>query len=264
MPGYSMTEEIDVFATGGPATAQSVQQQYLDALNQSNQVAPTSVADIQAEAARLSQLFGGNQRRPTLYDMASSLSQGLAAQAASGRPPSVGYGLASGFNLFSEETSKKREAADALNQKLMMMAYEKTEKERERQKEFQKLAAEAGLDFAVAQFEKTGEIEGTGEKVWALNFIRQVAKDPSIKISAPDDYNTALMILQRPTYQQTEQGTIEIPGYDVSKILGPQPTPSTTTPGVVVQNGVTYTPVPGKTVNGKQVYTDPTGVEGTL
>ncbi len=138
MPGYSMTEEIDVFATGGPATAQSVQQQYLDALNQSNQVAPTSVADIQAEAARLSQLFGGNQRRPTLYDMASSLSQGLAAQAASGRPPSVGYGLASGFNLFSEETSKKREAADALNQKLMMMAYEKTEKERERQKEFQK------------------------------------------------------------------------------------------------------------------------------
>jgi len=27
---------------------------------------------------------------------------------------------------------------------------------------------------------------------------------------------------------------------------------------------VTYTPVPGKTVNGKQVYTDPTGVEGTL
>ena len=84
MPGYSMTEEIDVFATGGPATAQSVQQQYLDALNQSNQVAPTSVADIQAEAARLSQLFGGNQRRPTLYDMASSLSQGLAAQAASG------------------------------------------------------------------------------------------------------------------------------------------------------------------------------------
>ena len=89
MPGYNTTEEIDVFATGGPATSQSVQQQYLDALNQSNQVAPTSVADIQAEAARLSQLFGGNQRRPTLYDMASSLSQGLAAQAASGRPPSV-------------------------------------------------------------------------------------------------------------------------------------------------------------------------------
>ena len=264
MPGYNTTEEIDVFATGGPATSQSVQQQYLDALNQSNQVAPTSVADIQAEAARLSQLFGGNQRRPTLYDMASSLSQGLAAQAASGRPPSVGYGLASGFNLFSEETSKKREAADALNQKLMMMAYEKTEKERERQKEFQKLAAEAGLDFAVAALEKTGEIEGTGDKVWALNLLRQAAKDPTVKTRMPEDYATAIMILERPTYQQTEQGTIEIPGYDVSKVLGPQPAPGTTTPGVVVQNGVTYTPVPGKTVGGKQVYTDPTGVEGTL
>jgi hypothetical protein len=221
MPGYSTTEEIDVFATGGAPTSQSVQQQYLDALTQSSQVAPTSVADIQAEAAKLSQLFGGNQRKPTLYDMATSLSQGLAAQAASGRPPSVGYGLASGFNLFSEETAKKREAADALSQKLMMMAYEKTEKERERQREFQKLAAEAGLDFAVAAFEKTGEIEGTGDKVWALNLLRQAAKDPTLKDRMPEDYATAIMILEKPTYQQTEQGTITIPGYDVSKVLGP-------------------------------------------
>ena len=265
MPGYHTTEEIDVFATGGPATSQSVQQEYLEMLQGSaNNSAPMNVADIQAEASQLSQLFGGNQRRPTLYDMASSLSQGLAAQAASGRPPSVGYGLASGFNLFSEQTAKKREAADALSQKLMMMAYEKTEKERERQKEFQKLAAEAGLDFAVAALEKTGEIEGTGDKVWALNLLRQAAKDPTVKTRMPSDYATAIMILERPTYQQTEQGTIQIPGYDVSKVLGPQPAPGTTTPGVVVQNGVTYTPVPGKTVGGKQVYTDPTGVEGTL
>ena len=232
MPGYIATEEIDVFATGGAPTSQSIQQQYLDALNQSSQVAPTSVADIQAEAAKLSQLFG-NQRRPTLYDMASDLSRGLAEQAASGRPPSIGYGLTAGFNLFSEQTEKKREAVEALKQKLMLMAYEKTEKERERQKEFQKLAAEAGLDYAVAALEKTGGIEGTGDKVWALNLLRQAAKDPTLKTSSPNDFNLAIMILQRPSYQQTEQGTIEIPGYDVSKVLGPnwQTSSTTSTPG---------------------------------
>ena len=113
MPGYHTTEEIDVFATGGPATPKSVQQEYLEMLQgSSNNSAPINVADIQSEAANLSQLFGGNQRRPSIYDLASSLSQGLSAQAASGRPPSVGYGLASGFNLFSEQTEKKREAAD--------------------------------------------------------------------------------------------------------------------------------------------------------
>jgi hypothetical protein len=262
MPGYHTTEEIDVFATGGPATTPpSIQQQYLNMLQSSDQVAPTSVADIQAEAAKLSQLFGGNQRRPTLYDMATSLSQGLAAQAASGRPPSVGYGLASGFNLFSEETAKKREAADALSQKLMMMAYEKTEKERERQKEFQKLAAQAGFEYQLQQLKETGgRIDGTGKDVWAWNIILEAQDNPQYKIDYPGDYAAAVAIVSQSKQIQTEEGVLEVPGFNVDEIFKP----TTPTPGVRVEDGVTYTPVPGKTVGGKQVYVDPNGVEGTL
>jgi len=263
MPGYHTTEEIDVFATGGPATSQSVQQEYLEMLQgSSNNSAPMNVADIQAEASQLSQLFGGNQRRPTLYDMASSLSQGLAAQAASGRPPSVGYGLASGFNLFSEQTAKKREAADALSQKLMMMAYEKTEKERARQKEFQKLAAQAGFDYQLQQLKETGgRIDGTGKDVWAWNIILEAQDNPQYKIDNAADYAAAVAIVGKSKQIQTEEGVIEVPGFDVDTIFTPS---GPTTPGVVVQNGVTYTPVPGKTVGGKQVYRDPNGTEGTL
>jgi len=264
MPGYSTTEEIDVFATGGPTTSTpTMQQQYLNMLQNSGQVAPTSVADIQAEAAKLSQIFGGNQRRPTLYDMATSLSQGLAAQAASGRPPSVGYGLASGFNLFSEETAKKREDADALSQKLMMMAYEKTEKERERQKEFQKIAAQAGFDYQLQQLKETGgRIDGTGKDVWAWNIILEAQDNPQYKIDNAADYAAAVAIVSKSKQIQTEEGVIEIPGFNVDEIF--KPTTPTPTPGVQVVNGVTYTPVPGKTVGGKQVYVDPNGVEGTL
>ena len=47
---------------------------------------------------------------PTIYDLASSLSKGLTAQAQSGRSPSVGYGLAAGFNDFSDYSRARRQA----------------------------------------------------------------------------------------------------------------------------------------------------------
>ena len=262
MARYIPAEEIDIFANGGAATTPlTMQQQYLNMLQSSGRVAPTSVADIQAEAAKLSQLFGGNQRRPTLYDMASDLSRGLAQQAASGRPPSVGYGLAAGFNLFSEETAKKREAADTLNQKLRMMAYEKTEKERERQEEFLKLAAQAGFDYQLQQLKETGgRIDGTGKDVWAWNIILEAQDNPQYKIDNPADYAAAVAIVGKAKQIQTEQGWVSIPGFDVDQVF----TPTTQTASVRVVDGVTYTPVPGKTVDGEQVYVNPDGVEGTL
>ena len=39
-------------------------------------------------------------RRASIYDLASNLSKGLTAQAQSGQPPSIGGGLAAGFNSF--------------------------------------------------------------------------------------------------------------------------------------------------------------------
>ena len=263
-------EEIDVFQDGATTTPQSIQQQYLDMLQKSaGNAAPLNVANIQAEAENLSQLFGGNQRRPTIYDLASDLSSGLAQQAASGRPPSVGYGLAAGFNLFSESARKKREAADALKQKLMEMAYAKTEKERERQLEFSKLAAQAGFDYQLQQLKETGgTIEGTGPAVWAWNFVLAAQKDPTLKTRAPDDYAAAVAILgkEQRSLVQTESGTLQVvtPGYDVETIFsGSGSTPSVST-GVRIENGVTYTPAVNldgtpKTSDGKLVYTAPDG-----
>jgi len=275
MPGYIAAEEIDVFATGGAPTSKTIEEQYLEALQAASQnQAPINYGDIRSEAAQLSQLFGGNQRRPTLYDMASDLSRGLAQQAASGRPPSVGYGLAAGFNLFSEATGKKREAADALNQKLMEMAYAKTEKERERQLEFSKLAAEAGFEYKLKQLaESGGKMDGTGPKVWAWNVVLEAQEDPTYKTRDPSGYAAAVAILENTSTNilQTETGAVQIvtPGFDVNKIFPGAGSGSSASTGVRVEAGVTYTPVMNadgtpKTSGGKQVYTNPQGEEGVL
>lgn len=270
MPGYIPAEEIDVFANGGAPTSQTIEQQYLEALQAASQnQAPINYGDIRSEAAQLSQLFGGNQRRPTLYDMASDLSRGLAQQAASGRPPSVGYGLAAGFNLFSEATGKKRAAADALNQKLMEMAYAKTEKERERQLEFSKLAASAGFEYKLQQLKESGgSMDGTGPKVWAWNIVLEAQRDPTLKTRAPADYAAAVAILEKDSTNivQTESGAVQVvtPGYDVNKMFpGSGSGPSVST-GVRTENGVTYTPVINadgeqSKSGGKPVYTAPDG-----
>ena len=57
--------------------------------------------DISKRASELSMLMPKTQTRG-LYGLASDLSRGLVQQAASGRPSSIGYGLAAGFNLYSE------------------------------------------------------------------------------------------------------------------------------------------------------------------
>ena len=51
--------------------------------------------------SQMSMLFPA-PRRQTIFDLASDLSAGLAAQAASGQAPSIGYGLAAGFNALSD------------------------------------------------------------------------------------------------------------------------------------------------------------------
>jgi len=89
--------------------AQTVGQQYIDAMSGAK-TAPATVSDYQAEAERLSFLVPETPRA-TIYDLASDLSAGLAAQAASGQPASIGYGLAAGFNKISDGRSlaQKRE-----------------------------------------------------------------------------------------------------------------------------------------------------------
>ena len=124
-----------------------------------------------------------------------------------------------------------------------------------------KLAAQAGFEYQLQQLKETGgRIDGTGKDVWAWNIILEAQDNPQYKIDNAADYAAAVAIVSKSKNIQTEEGVLEIPGFNVDEIFKP----TTQTPGVQVVNGVTYTPVPGKTVGGKQVYTDPNGVEGTL
>ena len=93
---------------------------------QAMQNQPQSGIDLEAinkKAQELSFLMPTTRKRG-LYGMASDLSRGLVEQAASGRPSSIGYGLAAGFNLYSEAAQKRQERADEMRSKLMQMAYQ--------------------------------------------------------------------------------------------------------------------------------------------
>ena len=159
------TEEIDVFATSG-----SVGDEYLRRM-QAAAPAPATMQNYQTEAERLSFLIP-QSKKPTLYDMATSLSQGLSQQAASGRPPSVGYGLATGFNLFSKNTEELRGKREAAKQALMIKAYEQVEKQRAEQKAMRSTALDYDFKMQLEQMKKTGELfGGTNNDASAWNYI---------------------------------------------------------------------------------------------
>jgi hypothetical protein len=139
-------------ATAQP-TAAEIQALYLKTLQGTTDSTPVSLSDINAQYQNLAGLFP-TQRRASIYDLASSISQGLSQQAASGGPPSVGYGLAAGFQLFNEAEAKKKAKAEELKQMLMLKAYEKTEKLREEETAFRKIAAEGGLKYALELLDK--------------------------------------------------------------------------------------------------------------
>jgi hypothetical protein len=162
---------------------------------------------------------------------------------------------------FHKAWQRKQQAVDRL---LLVMVWPLGliySAKRQQKKEFQKLAAQAGFEYQLQQLKETGgRIDGTGKDVWAWNIILEAQDNPQYKIDYPGDYAAAVAIVSQSKQIQTEEGVLEVPGFNVDEIFKP----TTPTPGVRVEDGVTYTPVPGKTVGGKQVYVDPNGVEGTL
>jgi len=127
--------------------------------------------DLNARAAELASLMPKTRRRG-LYDMASDLSRGLVEQAASGRPPSVGYGLATGFNLFSKNAEALREKREAIEKSLMTMAYQDLEKKRSEQKAMRATAMDYSFQMKLQQMKKTGELfGGTNNDASAWNYI---------------------------------------------------------------------------------------------
>jgi hypothetical protein len=66
--------------------------------------------------------LGQSQRGASIYDLATSLSKGLTAQAASGQPASIGMGFAMGFNNFSDYEKARRQAQLERMEKMKMQA----------------------------------------------------------------------------------------------------------------------------------------------
>jgi|TARA_R110000824_G_scaffold390971_1_gene588501 hypothetical protein len=181
--------------------------------------------DISKRASELSMLMPKTQTRG-LYGLASDLSRGLVQQAASGRPSSIGYGLAAGFNLYSEAAQQRQEKVEEMRSKLMQMAYTDLEKKRADSKDLQEKMLDANFKYQLQALKETGGVfEGKNLEAQMFNLLLAAEKDPTIKLKP--EYKLALKYVTEPrrTPVQTESGTqiIESPGLDVSDIFGPAP-----------------------------------------
>jgi hypothetical protein len=267
-------KEIDIFNEGGEVMSPEVKayydpnnrqmspsfpevmspevKAYYDRVQAASERKPTSFEDISSRANELSALFP-QTRQASFGDLAIALSRGLAQQASTGRPSSLGYGLAAGFGIFNEAQQQKRAAADAMRQKLMLMAYEDIERRGAESRQLQKDMLEADFEFKIEQMKNTGgTFKSTTIEAQAWNFVLRAEEDPSLKETA--QYRAAVTILEKPrrNYQQTEAGTvmIEQPGYDLSKVI-PKASVPTDTSQTQVPAG--YTPT-GRFKDGKMVY----------
>lgn len=66
--------------------------------------------------------LGQQQRGPSIFDLATNLSKGLTAQAATGQAPSIGMGFAMGFNSFSDYERARQQAQLERMEKIKMQA----------------------------------------------------------------------------------------------------------------------------------------------
>jgi len=186
---------------------------------------------INKRAQELSFLMPTTKKRG-LYGLASDLSRGLVQQAASGRPSSIGYGLAAGFNLYSEAAQKRQEKVEEMRTKLMQMAYQDVEQKRQDSKDMQEKMLDAQFKYDLAALKETGgTFSGKSLEAQMFNILLAAETDPSIKLKP--EYKLALKYVTEPrrTPIQTETGTqvIESPGLDVSGIFT-QPAPADITP----------------------------------
>ena len=203
-------------------------QQYLEMMKGTGGVSPATMADYQSEADRLS-FLAPQPRKQSIYDLASDLSAGLAAQAASGQPASIGYGLTAGFNKFSEGAALRRKERDKYKQQIMMMAYESVEKKRAEQKA---LAQQAGTyDFELAlERAKNGDqgvfgglnsVEGR-----AIDFLARLKANPNLAVTNKAEFDAAKAYLGSKFKTVTIDGQVQaVPVYDIDRLFPEAITP---------------------------------------
>jgi hypothetical protein len=239
-----MPEQIKGYADGGPLDTYRKQLEEIQ-----NQRKPITQQDLATRIQEL-QMLVPQQRRPNIFDLAGALSRGLVAQAQSGRPSSVGYGLAMGFNLFDDMEQKRRAQMDDMTQKLRLMAYEDLRKQQAESEELKRAMADAGFKLQLEQMKRSGGyFESKTVEAQALNLILAAERDPNIK-NTPE-YKVALAFLQKPkrSLQSTETGMVEVeqPGLNIAEIFG---SPAGSQPGVPAG----FSPTGQNDPNGNPVY----------
>ena len=111
-------------------------QQYMMTSKELMSLEPITNQQLEERINQLSALVN-KPRKMTIYDMATKMSQGLSANARSGRPSSISYGLADGFNSISQSINERKDLSDKINQELRQMAYQDLQRERAKSLEFE-------------------------------------------------------------------------------------------------------------------------------
>jgi hypothetical protein len=231
-----MEEQIKGFSTAGAVSIfdSPAYQDYEETVRQIRERDRTSADDVTTRVQELQKIFQSTQpRRKNIYDLATALSKGIAANAENRASP-LGYGLAAGFNLFSDAAAETREEKRKLEQELGMLAYKQLEQERKDEAEVDQLLAEQKLDLLLEQMKLGGAyFPGKDVKSQILNTLLKGEADPEFKKTP--EYKLAAAEYQRITRQivQTETGAqiVEIGGgRDPEDIFGPSTTPTVTPP----------------------------------
>ena len=190
---------------------------------------PVTQEDI-AEQMRLYQDLFPQSRRQNIFDLASQLGAGLAAQAQSGQPASIGMGLTMGFNLFNEQANRLRQQNEKIRTDLALFARQQAEAQNQRELQAAQKVLEMQFDLAKADGKgvfPSGSMTGA-----AINIILGAKDDPE-KLNS-QEVKFARAFLEAPKTVQTEQGTGYIQGFNVDEILGtdagpPEGVPTTQT-----------------------------------
>ena len=236
MSRAQMEEQIKGFSTAGAVSIfdSPAYKDYEETLRQIRERDRTSADDVTTRVQELQQIFQMTQpRRQNIYDLSPALSKGITENAKNRASP-LGYGLAAGFNLFSDAANQTREEKRKLQQELGMLAYKQLEQERKDEAAIDQLLAEQKLEVLLEQMKLGGAyFPGKDVKSQILNTLLRGEADPEFKKTP--EYKIAVAEYQRITRQivQTESGaqivTIE-GGKDPEDIFGPSTTPTVTPP----------------------------------
>jgi len=256
-------------AATDPITQAQIEEMYMARLNKG--VDPIDMADVDTKAGEISSLFP-TPRRANIYDLASDLSAGLAAQAASGQPASIGYGLAAGFNKFSDAAALRRQKTDEMKQSIRLKAYEMVESARKEQVEFRKLAAEAGYDYMLEMAKKGGGMfPDTNMDGVSANYLieahRKLDEGDDSMIFKPDGTFKEKYLFSKGQAQMIKKNYETIDGKTFVSSEEKRNLPflqQSIAKQTIIQNGVIFTFTGKFSPSGSAIYTKPDGKQFEL